>query len=100
VITLRRGSSPPHFCSLALSDVSPIEAHDLADSVCGPAADLREEFAVFLGGLQDPNSEASRQRVDERGRRRPRTNNLSAQKNRRRSIPWAKTNRDDGTYGR
>lgn len=40
------------------------------------------------------------QRSQQHGRRRPRTNNLSEQNNRRRSIPWAKTNRDDGTYVR
>jgi len=71
----------------------PVGAPDLADPIRGPAADLSEELVVFLSGLQDPNREASRQRLDGRHRHRPRANNLSPQDNRRRAIPWAKTNR-------
>src|SRR6266567_8703370 len=74
----------------------PIEAPDLADPIRGPAADLSEKLVVFLGGLQDPNRETSRQQLNGRPRYRRRANYLSPQNNRRRAIPWAKTNRGDG----
>ena len=73
-----------------------VEGKQLAGPIRGPATDLSEEVVVFLRGLQDPNREASRQQLDGRYRYRPRAKNPSPQNNRRRAIPWTKTNRDDG----
>jgi hypothetical protein len=72
------------------------ELRRLAGPIGGPAIDLCEELVVFLRGFQDPNREAGRQRVRKDRRRRPHTNYLSTQNNRR-AIPWAKTSGDDGT---